>query len=228
MSNYVLIPAYNEEKNIADVIRETKKLRIKPIVIDDGSTDKTYEISKKNGAITLRSVSNKGKGEALNLGFNYISKKHPDMKNLVIIDADMQYNPSETIKMIKELDKNEADVIMGYRDWGQVPFLHKLGNFVWRTTFNIFFGTSLKDTNCGLMVFNKKSVSKLKNRILGGYIVDNSILIGALKNNLRIKQVPVKVHYHRKSGVGRGIKIVGGVLLYIIKEGLKYRLGRKN
>lgn len=228
MSKFALIPAYNEERNIAQVIKETKRLGIKPIVIDDGSEDSTYNVAKKSGATVLRSNYNKGKGEALNIGFNYLSKNHPEMKYLVIIDADMQYEPSESTKLINELQKNETDLIMGYRDWSHVPLRHRLGNFVWKTAFNIMFGTNLKDTNCGLMGFNKKAVEKLRNHILGGYIVDNSILIGALKNNLRIKQLPVKVHYHIKSKLGRGVQVVLGVLTYIIIEGLKYRLGRKN
>ena len=82
MTKFALIPAYNEEKNIAQVIKETKKLGIKPIVIDDGSKDNTYNVAKKSGAIVLRSNYNKGKGEALNIGFNYLSKNHPEMKYL--------------------------------------------------------------------------------------------------------------------------------------------------
>jgi len=116
---------------------------------------------------------------------------------------------------------------MGHRDWREVPFRHRLGNFVWRTAFNIIFGTNLKDTNCGLIGFNRNALEKMKDGILGGYIVDNSILISALKNNLKIDQVPVKVRYHAKSKVPRGVRMVLGVLLYILREGVRYRFSRK-
>ncbi len=228
MYKFALVPAYNEEKHIDTVVKEIVKLGIKPVVVDDGSTDNTFQVAKKSGGIALRNNTNKGKGEALSTGFNYLFKNHPEMKYLVIIDADMQYEPKESVKLLKELEKNQVDFIMGYRNWSEVPLRHRMGNFVWKTAFNIMFGTRLKDTNCGLMVFNKKAVEKLRNHILGGYVVDNSILIGALKNNLRIKQLPVKVHYHIKSKIGRGVRVLIGVLIYILKEGLKYRLGRKN
>ena len=89
------------------------------------------------------------------------------------------------------------------------------------------FKTKFKDTNCGLMGFSRNGADKLKDSILGGYIVDNSILIGAIEKNLKVGQIPVKVSYHKKSGVGRGVRVVLGVLLYILREGLRYRFGRR-
>ena len=139
----------------------------------------------------------------------------------------MQYHPNEALKIFDALESNNSDFVMGNRNWKEIPFRHQLGNFVWRNVFNILFGKNLKDTNCGLMGFNRNAVEKLKDHILGGYIVDNSILIGAIKNNLRIDLVPVNVSYHKKSKVVRGVRVVLGVLLYIIKEGLRYRLRRK-
>lgn len=221
MKNVALIPAYNEEKNILEVIQKTKKTRRfnKIIVIDDGSSDRTSETAKKVGAIVIKHEINKGKGEALKTGFNYI-KKIKGIKNIVIIDADLQYEPEESIKLLRAL--NKSDLVIGYRDFSKIPFRHKLGNFVWRFCFNLLFGTSLKDTNCGLIAITNKSIEKMK--IHGGYIVENSMLISAIKNNLRIKQVCVDVSYKKISGIKRGIKTVLGVLIFIIKEGIKYRL----
>ncbi|MBU5537444.1 MAG: glycosyltransferase family 2 protein [Candidatus Aenigmatarchaeota archaeon] len=228
MSNkFCIIPAYNEEKNIGDVIKEVNKLGIKPIIIDDGSTDNTFNICKNNGAIAIRHETNKGKGEAIKTGIDYLLRNHPDFTHLVVIDADMQYHPEESLAIFKSLENNNSDIAIGYRDWRKVPFRHRLGNFVWQKTFNILFNTKLKDTNCGLIGFSRNAVEKIKDHILGGYIVDNSILIGAIKNNLKIDQVPVRVNYHKKSEIIRGIRIVLGILLYILREGLKYRLNRK-
>ncbi|MBI2547579.1 MAG: glycosyltransferase family 2 protein [Candidatus Aenigmarchaeota archaeon] len=227
MSRFAIIPAYNEEKNIGQVLKEVKKLGVTPIVVDDGSTDDTFGISKKNGAITIRHERNKGKGESIKSGIDYLLKHHPDFTCVVLMDADMQYHPKEAMAIFNALEKNKSDFVMGHRNWEEVPLRHQLGNFVWRNAFNILFGTSLKDTNCGLIGISRNAIEKIKGYIIGGYVVDNSILIGVIKNKLKIDQVPVKVVYHRKSGVTRGITIVAGVLIYIVKEGLKYRLGRK-
>ena len=227
MSRFAIIPAYNEEKNIEQLVNEINKLGIKPIVIDDGSSDNTFNICTNNGTIVLRHDTNKGKGEAIKTGLDYLLKNHPEFTHIVLMDADMQYHPEEALKIFNALENNNSDFMMGHRDWGEVPFRHQLGNFVWRNVFNIIFRTNFKDTNCGLVGFNRNAVEKLKDHIIGGYIVDNSILIGAIKNNLKIDQVPVKVSYHRKSKVTRGVRIVLGVLLYILKEGFRYRFGRK-
>jgi glycosyltransferase involved in cell wall biosynthesis len=218
--DYAIVPAYNEEKNIHDVVKRLRKIGFRVIVVDDGSKDRTYEFAKKAGAIVLRHKINKGKGEALRTAFEYVKKK--EIKNFVIIDADLQYLPEEAMKLLEPIKRREADFVMGYRNWREVPFRHKLGNFVWRTFFNILYGTKLKDTNCGYMAFGEKAIKEIEN-IHGGYIIENSILSDAVKKGLKIKQVPVKVFYHKKSGVKRGIRVVLGVLIYILKEGLKYR-----
>lgn len=227
MSRFVIIPAYNEEKNIEQVVSEISRLGITPIVVDDGSTDNTFNICKNNGVLALRHEANKGKGEAIKTGLEYLLNNHPEFTYLVLMDADMQYHPQEALKIFDALESKKSDFVMGHRDWAEVPFRHRLGNFVWRTTFNLLFKGDFKDTNCGMIGFNKNAVEKLKDHILGGYIIDNSMMIGAIKSNLKIEQVPVNVSYHRKSKVTRGVRVVLGVLLYIIKEGLRYRFGRK-
>jgi glycosyltransferase involved in cell wall biosynthesis len=222
-----LIPAYNEEKNIREVIVHLKSHpHIDIIVVDDGSIDKTAEIARKMGVTVLKHKINKGKGEALKTGLNYILKNH-NADYVVLVDADMQYNPREATKLLKLLEKDKADFVMGYRDWKKVPFRHRLGNLVWRFFFNLFFGTKLKDTNCGFMALNRNAVEKIKKHIHGGYIIENSMLASAIKNRLRIRQVKVSVFYKEKSRIERGIRIVFGVLIFIISEGLKYRLGIK-
>ncbi len=227
MSRFVIIPAYNEEKNIETVVKEVSKLGITPVVVDDGSTDNTFSICKSNGALALRHETNKGKGEAIKTGLEHLLSNHPEFTHLVLMDADMQYHPQEALKIFDALENNKPDFVMGNRDWDGVPFRHRLGNFVWRTTFNLLFRRDFKDTNCGVIGFNKNAVEKLKDHILGGYIIDNSMMIGAIKNNLKIEQVQVNVSYHRKSKVVRGARVVAGVFLYIIKEGLRYRFGRR-
>lgn len=222
MKVYGLVPAYNEEQNIREVVERIKKVGIKPIVIDDFSSDTTANLAKKSGAIVLRHKKNRGKAEAIKSGLKYLQEK--DYDHVVFIDSDMQYAPEEAIKLLAPLKTGEADFVAGHREWGKVPhFRHRLGNFVWRNAFNVLFGTKFKDTNCGFVAMNKKSAESIRENIHGGYILENSLFIHALKNGLKIIQVPVSVSYKKKSGVRRGVRVVAGVLLYIVKEGLKYR-----
>jgi len=225
MKSIALVAAFNEEKTIQEVISRLKSVNLNSIVVDDGSIDKTSEIAEKSGAIVTRHPENKGKGEALKTGFEYILKNYPDVDNIVIVDADLQYRPEESIRLLKPLENRETDFVMGFRNWRTVPFRHRIGNFVWRTSFNLFFGTKLKDTNCGFMALSRKAMKKMK-RAYGGYIIENMMLIDAIKNNLKIKQVPVTVEYRLKRNIPSGIKVVLGCLIFIIKEGIKYRLDK--
>lgn len=222
MKNVALIPAYNEEKNILITIKKIKNIRVfnKIIVIDDGSKDKTAEIARKAGAIVIQHKINKGKGGAVKSGVDYVLKHFPKTEKIVLIDADLQFDPTESVKFLKALD--DAEFVMGYRNWDKVPFRHRLGNLAWRTFFNFFFGTKLKDSNCGFMAMSRKAFEKLD--FSAGYTIDNYIVIQIVKNNLRIKQVPVKVFYKKNCNVKNGVRIVSKILLFIVIEGIKYRL----
>jgi glycosyltransferase involved in cell wall biosynthesis len=172
----------------------------------------------------LRHEKNKGKGEAIKTGLKHVIQNFPEAKYFVLLDADLQYLPEEVPKILEPLVKGEADFVIGYRDWRKVPFRHRLGNWVWRTFFNLLFGTNFKDTNCGFMGVNLKAAKIIVDVLHGGYIIENTIFVQILKNKLRTKQVPVLVFYKKKSGILRGMRVVLGVLSFIIKEGIKYRL----
>ncbi|MFH1623429.1 MAG: glycosyltransferase family 2 protein [Candidatus Aenigmatarchaeota archaeon] len=220
-----LIPAYNEERTIAQVVSKIRRAGIRPIVIDDSSSDRTGELARKAGAIVLRHDANLGKGEAIKTGLNYAFKRMSGMQNFVFIDADMQYDPAEAAALLGPLKSRKADMVLGFRDWPTVPFRHRLGNFVWRTAFNSLFGTRLKDTNCGFVAMNRRAAAEVKNIAQGGYVLENAMLASVVKRGMRVHQVPVTVSYKKISGAGRGMRVVGGVLVFIVKAGLKHRFG---
>ena len=144
---------------------------------------------------------------------------------VIVVDSDMQYFPEDGTALLKPLENGEADFVMGKRNWKSVPLRHRIGNFVWKTTFNVLFGTRLEDTNCGFVAMTHNAMEKIKN-IYGGYIIENSMLSNAIKNNLRVKQVLVRVRYKHISHIPRGIQMVLGVLIFILREGISYRFGK--
>jgi glycosyltransferase involved in cell wall biosynthesis len=220
-----LIPAYNEELTIAEVVTKIKDADILPIVVDDNSSDKTGELARKAGATVLRHERNLGKGDAIKTGLNFAFKRMAGVQNFVFIDADMQYDPAEAAALLQPLKRRNADMVIGFRDWSTVPLRHRLGNFVWRTAFNFLFGTKLKDTNCGFVAMNRQAALAVKNIAQGGYILENAMLARIVESGLRVHQVPVTVAYKRVSAIGRGMRVGGGVLVFIVKSGLRHRLG---
>jgi glycosyltransferase involved in cell wall biosynthesis len=224
---YALIPAFNEEETIEEVILRLKKhIDVEVIVVDDGSSDATPKIVKKLGHTLVRHETNKGKGEAINTGFKYIVKNYPKAKYVVIIDADLQYRPEDAYKLLEPLEKGEADIVTGFRDPKNIPYANRFGNFIWRFTFNLLFGTHFKDTNCGYMAFTTDAVKKIK-KVHGGYIIENSILAQSVKSGLRVKQVDVKVLYGKRK-ITKFARMAFGVIIFIVIEGLKFRLGLKD
>ncbi|MCD6226312.1 MAG: glycosyltransferase family 2 protein [Candidatus Aenigmarchaeota archaeon] len=221
----ILFPAYNEEKNIQIVIQEAKKYfpNSKIVVVDDGSEDKTGEIARKNKVIVLTHKKNKGKGEALKTGFKYFLKNN-NVDIIIVADSDRQYSIRDAISLIKPIQKGKADYVVGCRNWKQIPFRHRIGNFIWRTVFNVLFRTKLKDTNCGFIAMKMDVVKKLK--IHGGYIIDNAMLIQAIKNEFRIVNIPVSIHYKHKRNFFNGSRIVIGITFFILKQGIKYNLNK--
>lgn len=224
----ILLPAYNEENNIGAVIREAKKFLPGAIVVvvDDGSVDRTAIIAKKEGAYVVSHAGNRGKGEALRSGLAVIRKLFKSVAYIVVADADRQYTVKEAGRLLEPLKSGEADFVMGCRDFSTVPFRHMLGNFVWRIFFNVFFGTNMKDTNCGFVAMKREAAESVARELGGGYIIENALLIEALNRGLKIGQAGVSVNYKKISSVPRGIGMVAGVLIFIVDKGIKYRLGR--
>jgi glycosyltransferase involved in cell wall biosynthesis len=111
----VIIPAFNEAETIFNVINEIHGLGFEVIVVDNGSNDKTLEIAKEQKAITFSHQENKGYESALNTGIHISIKKGFDFA--ITYDADDQFNPKDLIMYVNHQEKNNADVVVGIRNY---------------------------------------------------------------------------------------------------------------
>jgi glycosyltransferase involved in cell wall biosynthesis len=220
----LLLPAYNEEKNIQTVISDAKKYLpgSKIVVVDDGSRDRTAKLASKMGVKVLKHGKNRGKGEALKTGFRYFLRTPVDF--LIITDTDLQYRIKDAVKIIKALENGKGDFVTGYRNLNDLPYLNRIGNVIWKFLFNFLFGTSLKDIGCGFIGLNKKALGKMEN-VRGGYTIESSMFINCVKKGLKIFQVQMSVQYHkgRKIIVKKLSSMFLVVLLSIFVNGIKYR-----
>ena len=140
---FAIIPAYNEEKRISKVNKETKKYVDNVVVVDDGSKDRTKEAAKKAKAIVLRHLVNLGKGAALKTGCDYAVKNKADI--MIVIDADAQHDPNEIPKFLKNIKR--YDIVLTYRKLNEnMPFVLKFGNWIINKT--ITFLCYLLDKVC--------------------------------------------------------------------------------
>lgn len=190
----VLLPAYNEEIAIASMIVLSSKYADEVIVIDDGSTDNTVEISEKVGATVLHHNVNRGKGVALKTGFDYAK----DFDIVVTIDADGQHNPDEIPNLIQPIIDGDADIVNGsrYLDGfdNDTPKYRRVGQTVLDTATNIASNVKLTDTQSGFRAFSSSSLKYFEFNP-EGFGIESDMIIEAANNNLRIVETQISVRY---------------------------------
>src|SRR3989338_4047356 len=211
-----IIPAYNEEKNIAEVIDKTKKYVDEVVVVDDGSADNTSNASKKADFI-LRHVINMGKGVALKTGFEFALKRDPYL--IVTIDADGQHDPKEIPGLISKLNETGADIAIGTRAQPQnMPFIYRYGNFFIRLVFRALFNDII-DTQSGFRIFKPAIYDKIK-WDSSHYEVETEVLANAIMNKVKCVEAPISTIYqdhYKGTTIVDGIKIVLMMLKEIFK-----------
>lgn len=199
MEVFIVIAAYNEEKKIGSVLRELKKSYKNIIVVDDGSKDNTYDVSLKEKVTVLRHVINRGQGAALKTGIDYALRKDADI--IVTFDADGQFLASEISKIIRPVEKREADVSLGSRFLGKtinMPILKKivlkLGVFV----VFVLYGIKVTDSQCGFRALSKNAARKIR-ITSNGMEHAGEIFWEIVRNNLSYKEIPITVIYDEYS-----------------------------
>ena len=154
----VMIPAYNEEAGVADVISGSKVF-LPVIVVDDGSTDRTAEIAEKAGAVVIRQVPNQGKGAAMRAGFRY-ALEH-GYEAVITLDADRQHNPAEIPLFLERYQQTNADLIIGERDFSKMPIVRRCSNTIGRAMFSWALGQKDRDNQSGYRLLSRRLLEKI-------------------------------------------------------------------
>ncbi|MCA9729102.1 MAG: glycosyltransferase family 2 protein, partial [Candidatus Eisenbacteria bacterium] len=141
-----LIPGYNEAAGIAQVVRGAAA-SLPVLVVDDGSKDGTAEVAEEAGATVLRQIPNQGKGAALRMGFRH-ALEH-GYEAVLTLDADGQHDPAEIPAFLECYRKSGAPLIIGARDFRQMPFVRRLSNRFARATFSQAVGRKVLDNQSG-------------------------------------------------------------------------------
>ena len=196
MKAVIGIPAFNEEKNIAKIITKIKKLSYSIIVCNDGSSDMTGEIAEELGVTVINHPKNLGYGSAIRSIFTKAAELDFDV--LVTFDADGQHKTSEIKSIVKPIESNEADIVIGSRfsenDSNEVPSYRKLGIKAITALANTTSGNKISDAQSGFRAYNKKTLHDIVPSD-SGMGVSTEILIKANKKNFNIVEVPITVLY---------------------------------
>ena len=148
----ILIPAYNEARFIGDVVKAT--LSYGPVVvIDDGSSDGTGAAAALAGAKVIAHAVNQGKGKALNTGFDYAVQRGVDAA--ITLDADGQHDPDEIPKFVEAFRAGKGDIIIGQRDFSQMPAKNQFGNRTGTFLLGLAMGQPVPDNQSGYRLLSR-------------------------------------------------------------------------
>ncbi|MGQ9617491.1 MAG: glycosyltransferase family 2 protein [Candidatus Aminicenantia bacterium] len=230
MKKLTIVPAYNEEKNIKNVIKSIKRdaPEYDIFVVNDGSTDKTSEIVKKIESVKIVDLPlNLGIGGAVQTGFIFCWENGYDI--CVQVDGDGQHRPSEIKKIEEPIIKGEADMVIGSRFIGKsnykTTFLRRLGIKIFYLANRLFLGEKIKDSTSGFRVYNRKAIEILRRYYPDDYPEPEAIFI-LRKKGLRIKEVGVEME-ERKGGrssitffraIYYMIKVSIGIAIHLLRK----------
>ncbi|SHJ79574.1 Glycosyl transferase family 2 [Desulfatibacillum alkenivorans DSM 16219] len=194
-----IIPAFNEQKNIAQVIRgiQTHAPFAQPLVVDDGSKDGTADSARRAGARVIRLPFNLGYGAALQTGFKFALANGYDYA--VQIDGDGQHDPQSLPILLKPVQKGEADVVLGSRFLGEgaysMPALRYAGVMVFRVLVSLLIRKKITDPTSGFQALNRAAMERFyASPHYPADFPDADVIIMLHRAGLRVLEAPVIMH----------------------------------
>ena len=216
---YVVVPAFNEQKVIKDIINSLLKKFSNVIVVNDGSNDRTLEIINDLDIKVLSHEINLGVGAAVQTGFDYVSKI-PNAKAVITFDADGQHHVEDAVAMAKEILICEEGIIFGTRFPKHSKNIPKVKRFALKLIAKItdlVTGVTLTDAHNGLKAYKISTIKELELQF-SSYSYESELITQVAKKKIEYKEMPTDIKYTSYS-IKKGQKLLNGLL--IIEDLLK-------
>ena len=222
-----LIPAFNEERDIARVIVSARRFSDYVIVCDDGSDDMTREIAHELGAEVIKHERNRGYGATLLSLFTRAKELGVDI--VVTIDGDGQHDSSSMSRLIEPILLDQADVVIGSRfektSQSETPTLRRMGIRAINYFTRAVSGRNFADTQCGMRAYRTRILPVIFPSETG-MGASTEILIRATKAGLRVKEVSVPILRRNRSTqnpIFQGFDVIGSTIKQVsIKSPLRF------
>ena len=195
----VVIPAYNEEGGLAEVVRglrarmESSGRPFEIIVVDDGSVDGTLEVARGLGVHVIAHHVNRGYGAALKTGIRKARGEH-----ILICDGDGTYPPESIPELLGHIDDNDMVVAARTGASVDIPFFRRLAKGILRRLAIFLSDSAIPDLNSGLRAFRKDAVLHFFPILPSGFSFTTTITLAMLCNEGRVEYVPI--NYSKRTG----------------------------
>jgi glycosyltransferase involved in cell wall biosynthesis len=205
----IVIPAYQASATLAEVVAGARA-HLPVIVVDDGSTDGTADVAREAGAELIRQQPNQGKGAALRTGFERALED--GAMAVVTLDADGQHDPEVIPAFLAAWRDRGAPLIIGRRDFSQMPLSRRLANVLGTWTFSRAVGRPIADNQSGYRLVARPLLPRLLESREPGFEFEVEMITLAIRAGLAIDWVPIPTIYEQE---GSHIRPVSHVLNFL-------------
>jgi glycosyltransferase involved in cell wall biosynthesis len=202
----VLIPAYNAETTISELISQLSSLIQPPkniIVVDDGSQDNTVQICENHKVRVIRNIENRGKGYVLKIGFKTFLEDS-STEYLLCLDADLQHPVSSVPDFLRVAENKQSKFVLGVRKdrLKSMPGHRVLSNLLTSYIISWFSGQDIKDSQCGFRLIHRDLLKKVK-LAENGYQLESEMILNSAREGFLIDYVSIPTIYNdEKSYIG--------------------------
>lgn len=214
----ILIPVYNECKEIGRLVGSLKRKNFDVVVVDDGSTDDSGKAARDKGAIVIRHDQKQGKGRSLRDGFEYILKEKK-YDGIITIDGDGQHDIEDIEQFLVKAQEHPGSIITGTRMTNPqgMPLIRLWTNRFMSDLISCLCRQKIPDTQCGFRLISASVLKPLK-LTCDDFQIETEVLIKAARLGVRIYSVPIKTIYRGEASKINPIVDTFRFLVYITKE----------
>lgn len=189
---FALIPAYNEAARISPVI-EIARLHLPTLVVDDGSQDDTAGVAERAGATVLRQLPNQGKGAALRAGLRWGLARGYDAA--LTLDADGQHDPAEIPAFLARYAADHPDLLIGCRDFSQMPLARRVANTLGRWSFSWALGQRVEDNQSGYRLLSRRMAEAVLDSQEQGFEFEVEMIVACVRAGYALAWIPIRTIY---------------------------------
>ncbi|HLE52424.1 MAG TPA: glycosyltransferase family 2 protein [Anaerolineales bacterium] len=191
-----LIPAYNEAQRIGEVVAGARQY-LPVLVVDDGSMDDTAAVASQSGARVLSQRPNQGKGAALTAGFRRAIAE--GCAAVLTLDADGQHDPAEIPQFLQVYRERGVDLIIGGRDFSQIPPVRRAANTLGRWSFSWAVGRPVRDNQSGYRLISRRLMEAMLASQEQGFQFEVEMIVVCVQKGYALDWVPIRTIYAGES-----------------------------